>query len=191
MHARYHVGLWNFNDCWVIATRLLLLRKRCWIVPQLNVTTLWLLDKTWNNGNIVWSNISWSSWIKIYCLVIWTSWLCLNLNWLLEIRHHLLPLGRQSIYPIAYWRNGMLVRLCLKNVGLVLFNARLANRKKLKRHLPGRLNYLFGLAILRKPFTLTVKQQNWRHLDAYGRPWSLDLLLIHSMKQNWGHLPKG
>ena len=62
----------------------------------------------------------------------------------------------------------MLVRLCLNNFGLVLFNARLANRKILKRHLPGGLNYLIVLAILRKPFTLTVKQQNWRHLDAAG-----------------------
>ena len=62
----------------------------------------------------------------------------------------------------------MLIRLCLKNVGLVLFNKGLANRKKLKRRLPVGLYYMFDLAILRKPFTLTVKQQNWRHLDATG-----------------------
>ena len=62
----------------------------------------------------------------------------------------------------------MLVRLRLNNVGLVLFNRRLANRKKLKRRLPVGLYYMFVLAILIKPFTLTVKQQNWRHLVETG-----------------------
>lgn len=105
LHDWDHVGVWNSLHRWlraILPQRLLLLRKRNLTMPELNITTLWLLDITWHQGSAVRSNLSRRGRVHVDHLGARTRCLGLDVDWLLTLRNHLLSLGHHGDHLVAH-----------------------------------------------------------------------------------------